>query len=148
MGMYVLSGTQASSISPLPHSFIYFYLNKHECRSYVSFLFISGGWRALCNHIEDFGVMTMYVYNPQRWATITDFRGMTFERAQDGKDSYRFELVCKWYEGFGMDLWQAEHKSCLVLCFQNKNFQDFEFGTCTMSCHHIAKINKQDGERS
>ena len=110
------------------------------------FLFISGGRRALCNNMEDFGVMTVYVYNPQRWATITDFRGMTFARAQNEKDSYRFELV--WCEGFGIGIWQAEHKSFLVLCFWNKNFQDFELGTCTTSCHHITRINKQDRERS
>jgi hypothetical protein len=45
--------------------------------------------------MEDFGVMTMYVYNPQRCTTITDFRGMAFAQAQNKKDSYRFELVCK-----------------------------------------------------
>ena len=36
----------------------------------------------------------------------------------------------------------------LFCIFEIKNFQDFEFETSTTSCHHIAKINKQDGERS
>ena len=46
-------------------------------------------------HIEDFGVMTVYVYDPQRCTTITDFRGMAFARAHNEKDNYRFEFVCK-----------------------------------------------------
>ena len=31
----------------------------------------------------------------------------TFERAQNEKDSYRFELVGMCYKGSGMGIWQA-----------------------------------------
>ena len=146
MGMYVLSGTQASSISHL--SLFFFWLELAWMPFICFFSYYFRGMENFMQLHEGLGVMTVYVYNPHWWTTITDFRGMAFARAQNEKDSYRFELVCKWCKGFGMGIWQTEHKSRLVLCFQNKNFQDFELGTCTTSCHHITRINKQDCEQS
>jgi hypothetical protein len=45
--------------------------------------------------LNDFEVMVVYVF------------ASTFERAQNEKDSYRFELVSMCYKGSGMGIWQA-----------------------------------------
>ena len=70
----------------------------------------------------------------------TSFAGTKFEQAHNAEGSYWFEFVCMALEWV---LAKLSIRACLVSCFRNKNFQDFESRASISSCHYIIEGNKQ-----
>ena len=113
---------------------------------FMFFFLFQGDAALFCNHyLEDFGMMDMYMNNPRRWINLNFLGGTKFEQAHNAEDSYGFEFVCMALEWV---LAKLSIRSCLVSCFWNKNFQDFESRASLSSCYFIIESNKQAIKRS